>query len=155
MVEEYDSIVRNSVWDVVPRLENKLVVSSRWLHKVKEVVDGSVEKHKERFVARGFSQVEAIDYDEIFSAVTRIDNYFTGLGFTKSEEDVNVYHIMVKGKLLIIVLYVDDLIWTGDDQLIISCEEDLAIEFKMKDMGVMHYFLGIKVWHKDGELFVS
>lgn len=63
MVEEYDSIVRNSVWDVVPRPEKKSVVSSRWLYKVKQVVDGSVEKHKARFVARGFSQVEGIDYD--------------------------------------------------------------------------------------------
>ena len=45
MVEEYDSIVRNSVWDVVPRAENKLVVSSHWLYKVKQATDGSVVKH--------------------------------------------------------------------------------------------------------------
>ena len=62
---------------------------------------------------------------------------------------------MVKGKLLIIVLYVDDLILTGDDQLIVSCKENLAREFEMKDMGLMHYFLGMEVWQKDGELFVS
>ena len=86
---------------------------------------------------------------------TRIDNYFNGLGFTKSEADANLYHIMVKGKQLIIVLYVDDLILTGDDQLIMSCKEDLAREFKMKDIGLMHYFLGMEVWKKDGELFVS
>ena len=58
MVEEYDSIVRNSVWDVVPRLENKSVVSSCWLNNVKQAVDGSVEKHKARFVAHVFSQVD-------------------------------------------------------------------------------------------------
>eukprot|EP00253_Pinus_taeda_P018020 PITA_18020 len=86
---------------------------------------------------------------------TRIDNYFTGLGFKKSEVDANLYHIMVKGKQLIIVLYVDDLILTGDDQLIMSCKEDLAREFEMKDMGLMHYFLGMEVWQKDGEFFVS
>jgi len=57
MVEEHDS-VRNSVWDVVPRMENKSVVSSRWLYKVKQADDGSVEKHKARFVAHVFSQVE-------------------------------------------------------------------------------------------------
>eukprot|EP00253_Pinus_taeda_P024195 PITA_24195 len=55
MVEEYDSIVCNSVWDVVPRPENKSVVSSRWLYKVKQVADGSVEKHKAGFVSCGFS----------------------------------------------------------------------------------------------------
>ena len=55
MVELYDSIVQNSVLDVVPRSENKSVVSSRWLDKVKQVVDGSVEKHKVRFISCGFS----------------------------------------------------------------------------------------------------
>ena len=71
MVEEYDSVVHNRVWDVVPRLENKLVVSSRWLYKVKQATDGSVEKHKARFVARGFSQVEGIEYDETFAPIAR------------------------------------------------------------------------------------
>ena len=49
---------------------------------------------------------------------TRIDSHFTRLGFTKSEANENLYHVMVEGKPLIIVLYVDDLILTGDDQLI-------------------------------------
>eukprot|EP00253_Pinus_taeda_P026940 PITA_26940 len=132
MVEEYVPIIQNSVWDVVPRLRDKSMVSSRWLYKVKQTADGSVEKHK-----------------------ARIDSYFTGLGFTKSESDVNLYHIMVDGKPLIIVLYVDDLNLTGDDQLIQSCKEDLAREFEMKDMGLIHYFLGMEVWQKDGEVFVS
>ena len=46
---------------------------------------------------------------------TKIDNYYSGLGFTKSEVDANLYHIMVKGKQLIIIIYVDDLILTRDD----------------------------------------
>eukprot|EP00253_Pinus_taeda_P025425 PITA_25425 len=62
---------------------------------------------------------------------------------------------MVEGKPLIVVLYVDDLIFTVDDQLIKSCKEDLAREFEMKDMGLMHYFLGMEVWQKYGEVFVS
>jgi len=77
---------------------------------------------------------------------TRIDNYFKGLGFTKSEADVNLYHIVVKGKLFIIVLYVDNVILTADNQLTMSYKEDLAREFEMKDMGLMHYFLGMEVW---------
>ena len=39
MVEEYDSIVRNSVWEVVPRPKNKSMVGSVWIYKVKQVVD--------------------------------------------------------------------------------------------------------------------
>jgi hypothetical protein len=86
---------------------------------------------------------------------TRINNYFTGLGFTKSEADANLYKIVVEGKLLIIFLYVDDLILTGDEQLIHSCKEDLEKEFEMKDMGLLHYFLRLEIWQRDGELFVS
>jgi hypothetical protein len=51
---------------------------------------------------------------------TQIDNYFTRLGFTKSEADANLYQIVVESNLLVIVLYVDDLILTGDEQLIHS-----------------------------------
>ena len=85
---------------------------------------------------------------------TRIDNYFIGLGFTKGEADANLYQIVVEGKLLIIVLYVGDLILTGDEHLIHSCKEDLAKEFEMKDLG-LHYFLGLEIWQWEGELFVS
>ena len=66
---------------------------------------------------------------------THIDSSFTGPGFTKSEADANLYQIVVEGKILIIFLYVDDLILTSDEQLIHSCKEDLAKEFKMKDIG--------------------
>jgi hypothetical protein len=76
---------------------------------------------------------------------TRTDRYFTGLGFTKSEADASLYQIVVEGKLLIIVLYVDDLILTGDESLIHSCKEDLAREFEMKDLGLLHYFLGLEI----------
>ena len=53
---------------------------------------------------------------------TQIDNYFTRLGFTKSEAGENLYQIVVEGKILIIVLYVDDLILTGDEKMINSCK---------------------------------
>ena len=71
MVEEYDLIFRNSAWENVPRPEGKSVVGSRWIYKVKQVADGSVEKYKERFVAWGFSQIEGIDYEETFAPIAR------------------------------------------------------------------------------------
>ena len=51
MVEEYDTIVKNSAWEIVPRPVDKSVVGSRWIYKVKQATDGSIEKYKEIFVA--------------------------------------------------------------------------------------------------------
>jgi hypothetical protein len=76
MLEEYESIVRNDVWEVVPRLVGKSVVTSRWLYKTKYVADGSIEKHTARFVVQGFSQIEGVDYDETFAPVAR----YTSIG---------------------------------------------------------------------------
>lgn len=55
MVEEYNSIMKNEVWDIVPRSKDKSVVTSKWTYKIKHATDGSIEKYKARFVARGFS----------------------------------------------------------------------------------------------------
>jgi hypothetical protein len=77
MSEEYNSILKNDVWTVVPRPRNKSVVTSKWLYKIKHAADGSVEKYKARFVARGFSQKEGIDYDEIFAPVARYSSIRT------------------------------------------------------------------------------
>jgi hypothetical protein len=71
MTEEYQSIIKNDVWEIVPRPKRKDVVSSKWLYKIKHVVDGSIEKYKARFVARGFSQKEGIDYEETFAPIVR------------------------------------------------------------------------------------
>jgi hypothetical protein len=46
------------------------VVSSKWLFKIKHAIDGSIEKYKERFVTRGFSQKEGIQYEETFTLVS-------------------------------------------------------------------------------------
>jgi hypothetical protein len=60
MTEEYQSIIKNDVWEIVPRPKSKDVVSSKWIFKIKHVVDGSIEKYKERFVSRGFIKRKAL-----------------------------------------------------------------------------------------------
>jgi hypothetical protein len=228
MQEEYDSIMQNDVWEVVPRPERKSVVTSRWLYKIKYAADGSIEKHKARFVARGFSQVEEIDYDETFAPVARytsirsimaiatemcwkihqmdvktaflnglieeevyieqpkgfevfgresylcllkkalyglkqaprawyskMDSYSLQMGFEKSEVDPNLYYIVCGEDTLNLILYVDDLFITRGEELIVDCKRGLASEFEMKDIGLMHYFLGMEVWQEDGHIFLG
>jgi hypothetical protein len=63
--------MKNDVWEVVPKPENKDVVSSKWIFKIKHATNGSIVKYKARFVAHGFSQKEGIDYEETFAPVER------------------------------------------------------------------------------------
>ena len=76
------------MFDVVPRPDGKSVVTSKWIYKIKHAVDGSIEKYKARFVARGFSQKEGIDYEETFAPV---QIYFhqinTCFGYSDEMED--------------------------------------------------------------------
>ena len=71
MIEEYQSIMKNDVWDVVPRPKGKSIVTSKWIYKIKNDADGSIDKYKAIFVAHGFSLKEGIDYEETFAPIAR------------------------------------------------------------------------------------
>ena len=83
------------------------------------------------------------------------DRYLQQIGFEKSEADPNLYHILVDEELLVLVLYVDDLFITGALNLIEGCKRDLASEYEMKDIGLMHYILGLEVWQEEGHIFLG
>jgi hypothetical protein len=54
MVEEYASIMKNDVWEVVPRPQDRSIIGSRWIYKIKHAADGSVDKFKARVCCEGF-----------------------------------------------------------------------------------------------------
>src|ERR1035441_359439 len=66
MEEEYKSLLENKMWSVVPRLKDRKVIDTKWLFKTKCNPDGSINKRKARFLARGFTQVPGIDFDNIY-----------------------------------------------------------------------------------------
>ena len=77
MMEEYQSLMENYFWDIIPKLESKSVVSSKWIYKIKHAADGSIEIYKARFMARGLSQKEGIDYEEKCALVERYTSIIT------------------------------------------------------------------------------
>jgi hypothetical protein len=85
----------------------------------------------------------------------KIDEYLMSLGFDKSVVDPNLYYHIVGDECLILVLYVDDLFLTGSKSLIVECKHALTSEFEMKDLGMMHYFLGLEVWQRTDEIFLG
>jgi hypothetical protein len=85
----------------------------------------------------------------------RIDGYLIRLGFSKSHADPNLYYKVVNNAPVILLLYVDDLFLTGAKSLITQCKKELAFAFDMKDLSLMHYYLGLEVWQKRGEVFLG
>jgi hypothetical protein len=63
--------MKNDVWEIVPRPKEKSVVTSKWVYNIKHATNGSVDKYKERFIIRGFSQKEGEYYDGKFALVAR------------------------------------------------------------------------------------
>ena len=85
----------------------------------------------------------------------RIDSFFTSLGFTKSKVDPNLYFMVMDDEPVILLMYVDDLFLTGNEKQIVECKKKLAEEFEMKDLGLMHYFLGLEVLKNPKGIFLN
>ena len=109
--------MKNQVCEVLPRPQGKKVVGSKWIYKVKHAADGSVEKYKAHFVAKGFSQKEGIDYDETFAPVARyssirtIISLATEMGWCVHQMDVKTAFLngVIEEEMYIIVTYIDDI----------------------------------------------
>eukprot|EP00253_Pinus_taeda_P001656 PITA_01656 len=170
--------MNSGVWEIIPRPSDKSAVTSKWIYKIKHVVDGNIDKYKERFVTRCFSQKEGIDYEETFAPTTRyttirlltqkgpiwfeastegyarMDAYLLRIGFVKCTADPNLYIKVVNNEPIIILLYVDDIFITGVEQRVQECKM-LEVEFEMKDLGLMHYYLGLEVSQRPGEIYLG
>ncbi|KAJ0844517.1 putative RNA-directed DNA polymerase [Helianthus annuus] len=68
---EFNALQRNNTWTLVPRPSNANVVGSKWFFRTKFHSDGSIERHKARLVAQGFTQVPGLDYSHTFSPVVK------------------------------------------------------------------------------------
>ena len=56
---------------------------------------------------------------------------------------------------MILLFYVDDLFMIGDEKLIVETKKKLVVELEMKDLDMMHYFVGVEVWQNPDEIFLS
>ena len=74
MKSEYESLVENKCWKLVPRPKDKNVITCKWVYKTKEeqTTEGRLgHRRKSRVVARGFNQIEGDDYSETFAPVVK------------------------------------------------------------------------------------
>jgi hypothetical protein len=71
MSEEFLALSQTNMWTLVPRPPGTNIVGSKWIFKTKHHSDGSIEKHKARLIALGFTQWHGIDYDDTFSLIVK------------------------------------------------------------------------------------
>jgi len=71
MQSEFDALIRNKTWDLVPRPGDSNLIRCMWIFRRKKNLDGSFERYKARLVGDGRSQVAGVDCDETFSPVMK------------------------------------------------------------------------------------
>ena len=84
MKEEYNSLLANDTWDLVSLPKGTKLVRCEWVYRKKYGPDGKVDKHKDKLVAKGFSQVEGINYTESFAHVSKMNSIHLVLSLVAS-----------------------------------------------------------------------
>lgn len=229
MDKEFEALVHNKTWHLVPPQKGVNIIDCKWVYKVKRKTDGSIDRYKARLVAKGFKQRYGIDYEDTFSPIvkaatirlvlslavsqgwslrqldvqnaflhgfleedvymrqppgyeepkapqylckldkalyglkqaprawySRLSKKLHELGFRSSKADTSLFFYNNKGLMMFLLVYVDDIIVASPfAQAVTALLRSLEKEFALKDLGELHYFLGIEVKKASGNILLN
>nr|GEU55517.1 ribonuclease H-like domain-containing protein [Tanacetum cinerariifolium] len=84
MRDEYNALIKNQTWTLVPRPTDTNIVHCMWLFRHKYLADGTLSRYKARLMANGSTQLEGVDVDETFSPVVKPGTIRTVLSLAAS-----------------------------------------------------------------------
>jgi histone deacetylase 1/2 len=216
---EYDALMKNKTWHLVPPCKGRNIIDCKWVWKIKRKADGTLDKYKASLVAKGYKQRFGIDYEDTFSPVMKmatiriilsiaisrgwslwqldvqnaflhgileeevymkqppgyedknnpnfvckLDKVLYGLkqaprawyawlsakllklGFKASKTDTSLFYFNKGNICMFVLIYVDDIIVASSTKEATEVLlRNLGKEFTLKDLGELHYFLGIEV----------
>ncbi|GJU99810.1 retrovirus-related pol polyprotein from transposon TNT 1-94 [Tanacetum coccineum] len=132
MQEELHEFERLEVWELVPRPDKVMVITLKWIYKVKLDEMGGILKNKARLVARGYRQEEGIDFEESFALVARLDAIRIFLAYA-AHMNMIVYQMDVKTIL-------KNMVWKSSDPWISKVEEiQTEMKNQWKAVDATHY----------------
>lgn len=69
---ELQSLINTHTWDLTPLPHNKCVIGCKWIFKLNFLANGTIERYKAHLVAKGFNQIDGLDYYDAFSHVIKM-----------------------------------------------------------------------------------
>ncbi|WVZ64533.1 hypothetical protein U9M48_014034 [Paspalum notatum var. saurae] len=145
MDEEYNALMRNNTWHLVPNSKDKKFIDCKWVYKIKRKADGSIDRYKARLVAKGFKQrvilsiavsrgwcLQQLDVQNAFlHGVLEEDVYMKqppgyekhpsqySLGFKSSKADTSLFYYRRNGIDIFLLIYVDDIIVVSSSEKVV------------------------------------
>ncbi|GJU34307.1 retrovirus-related pol polyprotein from transposon TNT 1-94 [Tanacetum coccineum] len=182
MQEELNEFERLEVWELFPCPDRVMIITLKWIFKVKLDEMRGVLKNKARLVARGYRKEEGIEYKESFAPLARLEAIHIFIAYA-AHMNMIVYQMDVKiaflngilreefskgtvdptlftwkeGKdILLVQIYVDDIIFASTDlSLCETFSEIMCSKFKMSMMGKMSFFLGLQISQSPEGIFLN
>ncbi|PKI53504.1 hypothetical protein CRG98_026111 [Punica granatum] len=147
IADEIQALEDNGTWIIQSLPSGKKPIGCKWVFKIKKWADGTVERYTARLVAKGFTQIEGVNFHETFAPVAKL---------VTVEVDHSLFTFSHDGVFLAVLVYVDDMILVATDSL--SCthfKNYLHKCFHIKDLGPLSYFLGIEFIRSSSGLFLN
>ncbi|WVZ53172.1 hypothetical protein U9M48_004153 [Paspalum notatum var. saurae] len=99
MHEELNNFIRNEVWTLEAKPKGARVIGTKWVFRNKQDDEGNIVRNKAMLVAKGYSQVEGIDFGETFVPVARLEAIWFLLAYA-THHDMKLYQMDVKSAFL-------------------------------------------------------